>query len=585
MARSGRGAASASGPAPGMGAVETRRTAWVALALVLVTGAVFGRTLGLPFVALDDPEYVTENPALRGGLGLATVRWALTTGQAANWHPLTWLSHALDVELFGLEPAGPHAVNLALHCASAALLYLLALRLTGSRWRSALLAALFSVHPLRVESVAWISERKDVLSMALWLATMLAWVRYVRGPSGRRLALAVGLYALGLMSKAMLVTLPFALLLLDLWPLRRVGPASRSGARARDLLLEKWPFLALSAAVSAVTFLVQRGVGAVRPLAAVPLAERLSNGALAIWAYVGRWLWPSGLAVFYPLPPRPPGLVPVAAAIAGVVLASALAWRWRARAPHLLVGWLWYLGTLVPVIGLVQVGHQAMADRYTYIPSIGLGLAAVWSLPEPRALGRRGPLALCAAAAGVLLALSVLTVRQLGFWRDDATLFGHALEVTGRNWLAEQVLGVDLERRGDLPGAIARYREALRDNPESPEALNDLGNALVTIGARDEGVAVLRRAVERWPEYVGALSNLGGALCEEGRLAEGIPVLQRAVALAPEHFTARLNLALALADAGRDREALAQFELLARQAPSDPTVQAYLGRLRGRPSP
>ena len=397
MTRVKREAGSARRTAGHAGAAGGQQPAAVAAVLVLVTAVVFGRALGLPFVSIDDPEYVTANPALRDGLHVATVRWALTTGHAANWHPLTWLSHALDVELFGLAPAGPHAVNVALHCASALLLLLLLRRLTGSLWRSALAAGLFALHPLRVESVAWVSERKDVLSTALWLGTMLAWAGHVRAPSRRRLALAIGLYALGLMAKPMLVTLPFALLLLDAWPLRRL-PA-RQPARDRDLVLEKWPLFALSAAASVVTFLVQRGVGAVRPLSAIPLAERLANGALAVWAYLGKWLWPVGLAVFYPLPERPVGLVPVAAALAGIALVSAAAWRWRARAPHLLVGWLWYLGTLVPVIGLVQVGHQAMADRYTYVPSIGLALAVVWSLPDVGALGRRGRLALGAGAS------------------------------------------------------------------------------------------------------------------------------------------------------------------------------------------
>ncbi|HSN89937.1 MAG TPA: tetratricopeptide repeat protein [Anaeromyxobacteraceae bacterium] len=548
--------------------------------MVALAAAVFGRAVGLPFVALDDPEYVTANPHLAGGLSARSLAWALSTGHAANWHPLTWLSHLLDVTAFGLAPAGHHAVSLVLHCASALLLFLLLERTTEAPWRSALAALLFAVHPLRVESVAWVSERKDVLATFFWLATALAHAAWVRSPGPGRRVLLLALFALGLASKAMLVTLPFALLLLDAWPLRRIDLARPDWRRAWPLLREKAPLFALSAASSAVTFLVQRDVGAMRPLAGVAFPDRAANALVSVFAYLGKILWPTRLAVFYPYPASPPAwpvLAGLAAALAAITWA---AFRARARAPHLLVGWLWFLGTLVPVLGLVQVGNQAMADRYTYVPSIGIALAAAWSVP--RLPGRRAAALAAAAAAAVVASLGLLAARQVGRWESDERLFAHALAVTGENWMAEGVLGTVAERRGDLGGAIARYREALRLNPNAPEARNNLGNALVTAGAREEGIAHLREAVRRWPGYVGALSNLGAALCESGRLREGAAILGEAVARAPDHLPSRFNLAMALEDLGLEREALAQLEAAARLAPGDAAVAAHLQRLRAR---
>lgn len=557
----------------------TRTRVALGAALVVATAWTFWRVVGLPFISLDDPEYVTQNPDLRHGLTLEAVWWALTTGRSANWHPVTWLSHALDVELFGLDPAGPHAVNLVLHCASALLLFLVFERLTAAPWRSAFLAALFALHPLRVESVAWVSERKDTLACFFWLATTAAWMHHVRTPSRARLTLAAALFAMGLASKPMLVTLPFTLLLLDVWPSRRLD-LSRSPREAWPLVREKLPLFVLSAASSVITFSVQNAVGAVRPLATVSLGERAANAVLAVAGYLWRWIWPADLAIFYPYPPARPSAFLVAVASIGLVAATVLAWRLRARAPHLLVGWLWFLGTLVPVIGLVQVGNQALADRYTYVPSIGLGLALVWSIPSLERLDVRLRAAAAALAMGVLLASSLATVRQLGFWRSDEQLFEHAIQVTGRNWLAEQVLGYQELQRGDLQGAVRHYREALRDRPDSPQALDGLGNALLSAGARDEGIAVLREAVRRWPRYAAALANLGAALCESGKLEEGIAVLREALRQAPEHPGARFNLGLALLEAGRPSEALREMEALLRARPDDGAARAYVQRLR-----
>lgn len=549
----------------------------IAAALSAVTVATFWNAIGLPFIGFDDPEYVTQNPHVAAGLTGRSIAWALTTGHASNWHPLTWISHLADATVFGADPAGPHAVNVALHALSAALLFLLLAELTGERWRSALAAALFALHPLRVESVAWVSERKDVLSAALWLATTLAYVVWVRRRTARRAALVAGLLAAALAAKPMAVTLPFTLLLLDAWPLRRIALTRPRAADLWPLVREKLPLFALSAAVSAITVFVQRG--AMRPLERTPFVERLANAVVAIPAYVGKLAWPSGLAVFYPFPSPPRPLPVVAAAAVAVIAATAIAWRLREDRPWLLVGWAWFVGTLVPVLGLVQVGNQAMADRYAYVPSIGLCLVAAWALPAPAGRGARA-LGTGAAAVAAVAVLAALTVRQVGFWTSERTLFQHALDVTDGNWVAETVLGVHDERAGNLAGAIARYRRALALKPEAPQALNNLGNALVQVGQLREGIALLREAIRVWPGYAMALANLGAALSEAGAADEGLPYLADAAARLPENTGIRYNLGLALEQAGRYDEALAQLEQVVRADPRDREAVAAVSRVR-----
>lgn len=551
----------------------------IAFGLAALTAVVFRSVLDVPFIGFDDPEYVTRNPNVLGGLTPRAVAWALTAGHAANWHPLTWISHMLDVSLFGMAPAGHHATNLLLHCANAGLLFWLLSGATGATWRSALAAALFALHPLRVESVAWVSERKDVLSGFFWLAATLAYVGWVRAPGRRRYALVIGLFVLGLAAKPMLVTLPFVLLLLDAWPLRRIDLAALSPRAAWPLVREKLPLFALSAASAVVTFLAQSSWGAMRPMHDTPASRRLANALVSLAAYVGKAVWPDALAVFYPYPASPPSLPALLAAAVALAAATALAWRARRAYPYAIVGLLWFVGTLVPVLGIVQVGNQAMADRYTYVPSIGLLLVACWALPSaPRRSGAEVASGLGAAA--LLAVLCALTLRQVDFWRSELRLFEHAAEVTGPNWVAETVIGMNLERRGEAAGAIARYRRALALRPDAPEALNNLGNALVSRGDAAEGIAYLREAVRIWPEYVAALSNLGAALCEAGRLAEGLPYLAQAVARSPDDAPARYNLGLALLDAGRLDDALAEFEAVVRLAPGDAEARAQVARLR-----
>jgi tetratricopeptide (TPR) repeat protein len=427
-------------------------------ALALLTLAAYLPTLHNGFVNLDDGLYVTGNPHVQQGITGAGVAWALTANVANNWHPLTLLSHLLDCQLFGLDAAGHHATSLLLHLANVVLLFAVLRRLTGAVWRSAAVAALFAVHPAHVESVAWVAERKDVLSALFWLLAMAAYGRYARRPSvGRYLPVALAM-ALGLAAKPMVVTLPFALLLLDIWPLERLGLGWKR------LAVEKLPLLALSAASSLVTLHYQRT--SLAPLGLDPWSLRLANAAVSYTAYLGKLLLPSNLAVFYPIPLAIPAWK-VAGAVALLAILTALAVRTARKAPWLLVGWLWFLGTLVPVIGLVQVGRQAMADRYTYIPSIGLFVAIVWGIAG--LVGERR--AVLATAAAVVIALLVAgTWMQAGTWRDSVTLYRHALAVTPDNYLAHLGLAKALVAKGDGAGAAEQYRAALALRPGLIEA-------------------------------------------------------------------------------------------------------------------
>lgn len=415
------------------------RAVAAATALVAATLGAYRGVAGNDFVVYDDDQYVTANPALRDGLTAPAIRWAFVTDHAANWHPLTWLSHLLDVQLFGFAPRGHHLMSLALHVAATVLLFLLLRRLTGNALPSLATAALFGLHPAHVESVAWVAERKDVLSTLLGLFAIAAYAGWVRRPSWRRYAALVGLFALGLLAKPMLVTLPFVLLLLDLWPLRRWSwKESLAGLVPR--VREKLPLFALAAASCSVTFLVQRGGGAVQSADRYPLAIRCQNAAVAYVDYLRQLAWPSDLAVFYPHPGVALSPLRALASLALLLLLTAGAWRLRRSQPAVLVGWLWFLGTLLPVIGLVQVGWQARADRYTYLPSIGLFVALAWgagalaTTPERRT-------ALAAATGAALAACCFVTQAQVGYWRDSETLFLRALAVTRENFLAENNLG------------------------------------------------------------------------------------------------------------------------------------------------
>ncbi len=507
----------------------------ICAALAVAVLALYAPVRALPFLLYDDPQYVTQNPVVQAGLTLDGVAWAFTTGHASNWHPLTWLSHMLDVELFGASPVGPHVENALLHALCAVLVFLWLANSTGSTWRSAAVAALFAFHPQRVESVAWVSERKDLLCAAFTLLALVAWTPWARRGSRAGYGLALACMALGLLAKPMIVSLPLLLLVLDFWPLRR-------GVR----IAEKLPFVALALASSVATLYAQTGAITSE---AIPFADRIANAAVALCSQLGRALWPAGLAVLYPHPK----IWPLATALAaGLLLAApaALALALRRRAPWVTAGLAWFAIALGPTLGLVQVGFQSTADRYTYLPQIGVWLALVWSVPRARALRN----AALAAGAVALVAFALLARAQLAYFRDDLALWQRALAVTEQNWFAHTEAGIELAARGRNAEAVTELAEATRLAPEWERAQANYGFALLRVGRAQEAADALARALELDPASGG-----------EGER--------------------HLYLGVALEQAGRPREALAQYERHRALAPDDPRADAALARLRATAPP
>ena len=491
------------------------------LSLAFLSVLPYALVSGHGFVLFDDDKYIVGNPWVRGGLTREGVAWAFGTFHAANWHPLTWLSHMLDVEWFGMAPGPHHLVNVALHAVNTVLLFLVFSGMTGEVRRSALVAALFAVHPLHVESVAWVSERKDLLCALFFLLSTGAYAMYARR-GGTLPSLAVNLaFGLALLSKPRAVTLPFLLLLLDFWPLGRlaagqeVPSASRgiSPVPFRTLLLEKAPLFAMSAASSVVTWLAQRKGGSLD--AAIPFGARAANAAVSYAAYLCKAAWPSGLAVFYP-PPAGIGQAPILWQSVGAVLliagVTAAALRMARRAPFLCAGWLWYLGMLVPVIGLVKVGAQAMADRYTYLPLTGVFVALAWGVPALLPPFRRRTFVLGAAAGAIVLLLGAAAYLQASYWKDSITLFSHALRVTSGNWMAHYDLALAYQAEGDLLRAESQYREVLRILPDAADAHINLGVVLQDTGRLDEALIHYREALRLSPGDTVARNNLERAI-------------------------------------------------------------------------
>lgn len=568
---------------PAVSAVQPPDTAArrraLAAALFLGTLLLFGRAVFNDFVNYDDPDYVTANEHVRAGLTAAGVQWAFFSDDVSYWHPLTWLSHMLDWQLFGNGPAGHHATSVLWHAAAAAMAFAALRRLTQAFWTSAAAAALFACHPLRVESVAWIAERKDVLSGFFWFLALWAYAAYAEkrragAKPGGEYALALVAFACGLMSKPMLVTLPCVLLLLDFWPLRR-APVGAGAAAWGRLVVEKLPFLALSAVVSAITLVAQKNIGTLST--ELPIGARLANAAVAVVRYLGTFFLPFDLAVLYPHP----GFWPVAKvgfAVACIVALSAVAVWQRGRRPWLLVGWLWFLGTLVPVSGLVQVGIQSMADRYTYVPMIGVELALLWTLREaasPLGSRRVWAVALTLALAGC----AVRTVDQIGVWRNSLTLFDHTIAVTQRNYLGYGNRGMALYDAGRMDEAVADYRRSLAINPDYPEANNNLGHILAEQGHAREAIPYLRAAVRVKPGLLEAHNNLGSALSDLGENDEAIEHYEFVLARKPHHVDALNNYGVALAMQGRLPEAVARIEAALRLEPDKVSAHSNLGNV------
>ena len=572
---------------------RARDRTWLLAALLgLGTLALYWPATQHAFVNYDDDLYVTHNLQVQKGLSLESLQWVCGNLVCGNWHPVTMFSHLVDCQLYGLRPWGHHFTSIGLHALNAMLLFLWLSWLTGARWRSAGVAALFAWHPLHVESVAWVAERKDVLSTCFGLLALLLYTGYARErqtgnqelatkPVGGSLAfcrspaywLAWGCFALGLLSKPMLVTWPFLLLLLDYWPLERFQPG-----RWRGLLIEKIPFFALAAAASVVTFLVQKWSGAVKTLEVIPLGLRCENAVISYCRYLCKLFWPAELAVFYPQPASWPlgWVLP-----GGVCLAGLTVWFWRERRryPFLLVGWLWFLGTLVPVIGLVQVGIQAMADRYTYIPSVGLLILIVWGGYELTRHWRQQAIVLTLAGVAALSLCAALTRQQLGYWQDSETLFRHALKVTADNDVARNNLGLALLDEDQTDAAISEFQAALRLKPDCVEAHHDLGNALSRQGKTDAAITQYQEALRLKPDFAPADISLGTSLLLKGQTNAASRLFQEALRRQPDSVDARYNVALLLATQGQTNEALRQFQEILREHPKDAEVHSALGTL------
>jgi Tfp pilus assembly protein PilF len=518
------------------------------------------------FINYDDNTYITQNPEVNGGTTLRSVIWAFTKSYEANWHPITWLSHMLDCEIYGLNPLGHHITNLLIHIANTLLLFLLLSKMTNAVWRSAFVAAAFALHPIHVESVAWAAERKDVLSGLFWMLTILAYVRYTKHPNVKRYMLVLLLFAMGLMSKPMVVTLPFVLLLLDYWPLDRLiwqqnatanpvqeqqnTSATYQKAPIWYLLMEKVPLFALSAVSSAITFIAQKHGGAVVNMMVWPLYVRIINALGCYFNYIMKMLYPKGLAVMYSMMDKPTADAAMLAVVGIIVLLRI----WGRGKRWLVVGLLWYLGTLVPVIGLVQVGEQIMADRYTYLPSIGIFLVIAWGAQEIFSKMRHSKAILALGAATALIAMVLLTRTQVSYWRDSPTLYKHALAVTKNNYIIHSNYGSYLGQQGQYEEAIRHLKEALFIQPYYPEAQGNLCTILLTQKKLDEAIACFTEALQKrndWPNIHKMYNNLGSAYAQKGNLALAETNFRKALSLKPDYEPARKNLAQLLAKQGR----------------------------------
>jgi tetratricopeptide (TPR) repeat protein len=596
------------------------------LLLAMVTFAVYVPALRNDFVNYDDADYVTANPHVQSGLNWENVKWAFATGHASNWHPITWLSHILDCQLFGQQPAMHHLVSVLFHVANTLLLFLLLNGMTRAVWRSVIVAALFALHPLHVESVAWASERKDVLSAFFFFLSLISYslrfpsrtsehgirnTQYATRPQHPApfYLLALVLFGLGLMSKPMLVTVPFVLLLLDFWPLQRVPLATFNlqPATLLRLIIEKLPFLALSAASCVVTFLVQRKGGAVSTT--ILFGARAANAVVSYVHYIFDMFWPNHLSVLYPHPGTWPTLQVVVSALFLILVTAAVFISIR-KYPYLAVGWFWFLGMLVPAVGFIQVGIQSRADRYTYLPLIGLFILLAWggaellahfsekqidesvsSLSPRERVGVKGnetslqqnisASPLFVLVAGLCLfsitACAVVTSRQIGYWRNSETLFHRAVQVTQKNYLAYNNLGFYLSHRGEVAEAMENYRKALDIKPDYEDALNNLGYAYAGQKKYPEAIANYEAALRIRPNHPEVNDNYGNALADVGRVDEAISHYMVTLQQKPEHADAHNNLGVALSMKGRYAEAIEHFHAALRYKPNDASAHSNLG--------
>jgi protein O-mannosyl-transferase len=602
--------------------ISSRRSA-LALGLLLAwaTLLVYAQTCRFDFMAVDDPIEISGNPRVKAGLTERSFIWSFSEFYECNWIPLTRLSWMFDTTVFGPGPGGYHFTNVMLHTANAVILFVFLLECTGSQRRSAFVAGLFALHPLHVESVAWITERKDVLSTLFGLLALLMYARFARRGRRWRLAICLVFFLCSLLAKQTLVTLPCVFLLLDYWPLDRLRVPSSTcqtsglseGRRTlRQLLAEKVVFFVASAAFSVIAVVAQSRAGTVRDFEQFPFSERCLNAVFVYMAYLAKTIFPQNLAIYYPYQHETLSRALVALSAACLLAISVVAIVYVRRYPFLFVGWSWYLGTLVPVIGIMQIGSQQMADRYTYFPLIGVFIAIAWLVPELVPSGVRRSTILPTVAIGILLLIGVLAFRQVRLWRDDVTLFRHSKDATADNFRIHQLLGTALLAEGNLPQAFAELETAVRLGPRSPAAHCALGIGLQRVGRSDEAARQyeaalslnasdsearcnlgnvqltrreyqaaeqnLRRAIEIDRDNVVAYVNLGTLFLETGKYSEAIGASQQAVTLDPNSIRGRHNLALGLIAIGRLDDAISQFRFLARALPDDPETRANLER-------
>lgn len=512
---------------------KDRKTLFITILIAVGCSLIYGQSLGFDFVNLDDDIYVYENPQVTGGFTAKGFAWAMTAFHASNWHPLTWISHQIDASFFGAASAGPHAVNVILHIVNSILLFVLLKRITAHLWPSAMVAAIFAFHPAHVESVAWIAERKDVLSTLFWLLTTWTYVSYTRDRSTRSYALSIIFFILGLMAKPMLVTLPFTLLLLDVWPLKRI--AELSAKDLRPAVKEKLPYFMLAVASSVLTIMAQTAGGAVQSTEVIPIGLRLLNAVSAIAKYVGEFFVPVNLGVWYPFR-NEPDLINTAIGALIIFVFSFVAIKYRRERGSLFTGWFWFLGTLVPVIGIVQVGRQAMADRYTYVPYIGLSIAIVWAAAELFERIKVDRRVVAVMASALLAAFGVLAFIQTGYWKDSEKLYLRALSVTERNYLVSNNLCDHYVKKNRAAEAVPLCENAIAFDPTLPQAYNTLGTAEMRLGKFEPARKNFEKAASIQPDNVLAMINLSGASAKAGDLDAAGVWASKAVAADKEGF-------------------------------------------------
>ena len=612
-----RGAAQSEKPAVTDRRYSGNPTPWILIGLIAITIVVFAGVRNYPYINLDDPWFVANNAIVNQGVSVHTIWQALTDAPQGNWIPLTWMSYMVEIQLFGLDPGRQHLTNVGLHVISTLLLFLLLSRITARLWASAFVAALFAVHPLHVESVAWTAERKDVLSTMFLMLTLLAYAEYTRKPDLKRYLLVAVLFTLGLLSKSMLVTVPFLLVLLDCWPLARLSLAT---------VREKIPLFVLTGILSVVTFIAQNAAGAISDVVEVPVFIRVENGLVSYLTYILHMFWPAGLALHYPFRnPMPRGLL-IAAGLVFIGM-SILAIRVVNRVPYVTVGWFWYVGMLVPVIGIIQVGRQSMADRYTYVPIVGLFIILTWGMSDLLAPFRNRNKVLALAALATVLLCMIAAQKQVSYWSESATLWQHSLDSTGDNPYARGLLagalmlradelarqsrftdaigqfsealrlkpdldearsrlattynnfGSELGNEGNIAGAIAQINEALRLNPNYAEAHNNLAIRLAGLGKLDEAIQQMAEAIRLKPEWADLHLNQGSFLAGAGRIDLAIAEYSEALRLNPNYVKAHNNLGKAYRERGRIDDAMREFSEVLRINPNDPGAQQALNEL------